>query len=36
LPPSPLFFFSPSSFLGQQRQSIHSLYTALIRKDSMH
>ena len=27
-----LFFFS----LGQQRQSIHSLYTALIRKDSMH
>ena len=28
----PSFFF----LLGQQRQSIYSLYTALIRKDSMH
>ena len=33
-----LSFFHPPFFLflGQQRQRIYSLYTALIRKDSMH
>jgi len=37
LPQSPLFFpFYYSSPLGQHRQRIYSLYTALIRKDSMH
>ena len=30
------FWLSSSSFLGQQRHSIYSLYTTLIRKDSMH
>jgi len=29
-------FFRFSLFLGQQRQRIYSLYTTIIRKDSMH
>jgi len=33
---SPFFPFYYSSPLGQHRQRIYSLYTALIRKDSMH
>jgi len=31
-----LLFSLPSLFLGQQTQRIYSLYTALIRRDSMH